>query len=86
MKRINQKHDVMINTHYTPINSNAEQGEVTQHYTNVSNVYFYKRQIINDQEVFIKIELDKQIILDLADEINKIEKEVISKPYDNLPF
>jgi hypothetical protein len=86
MKRLNQKHDVVIDTYYTPINTNAEQGEVTHHYTYVSNVYFYKRQIINDQEVFIKIEIHKEMILDLAAEINKIEKEVVNKPFNNLPF
>ncbi len=85
MKRINQKHDVVINIHYTPIND-VEQGELTHHYTNVSDAYFYKRQFIQDQEVFIKVEISKQMILDLADEIREIEKEVIQKPYDSLPY
>jgi hypothetical protein len=86
MKRINQKNDVVIDTYYNPVNTNAEQGEVTEHYTVVSCAYFYKRQYIQEQEVFVKIELTKQMILDIADEIRAIEKEIVKVPYDYNPF
>lgn len=82
MKRINQKHDVVINIYYKPVFTNASVGDIEDHYTYVNSVYFYKRQFIQDQEVFTKVEMTRQMILDLADEIREIEKEIIKKPYE----
>ena len=86
MKKISQKHDVVINTYHNPVNTNPEHGEITEHYTIVSGAYFYKRQYINEQEIFIKIELSKQMILDIADEIIETEKEIVKIPYVYNPF
>lgn len=86
MKRFSKKQDVVITTEHYPLISNAEKGDVIHHNTSVDCVYFYKRQFIQEQEVFIKIELSKQMILDIADEIKDIEKEIIEKPYNGIDF
>ena len=46
MKRINQKHDVVINIYYKPVFTNASVGDIEDHYTYVNSAYFYKRQFI----------------------------------------
>ena len=71
---------------FKPQVDKAKQGDIIPHKKTVSKVYFYQRQFINDQEVFIKIELPKEMILDLSDKIQDIESQIVEMPFDELPF
>ncbi len=85
MKIFIEKHEAVIDGWFKATKE-AKQGEIIPHQKTVSKVYFYQRQYINEQESFVKIELTKEMILDLSDSIKSIESEVVEMPFDNLPW
>lgn len=85
MKVFNEKHDAIIPYWLRP-NVDAKNGESVPHTKVVDRVQFYYRQIINEQEVFLKIELSKDFILDLSDQIQDIQGQIVMAQIDNLPF
>ena len=86
MKVFDEKHEVIIDCWFKPKVNNAKQGDIIPHQKIVSRIEFYHRQFINDQEVFVKIQLTKEMIRDLSDKIQGIESEVVEMPFDDLPF
>lgn len=85
MKIFIEKHEAVIDGWFKPTKE-AKQGEIIPHHKTVSKVYFYQKQYINEQESFAKIELTKEMILDLADNIKAIESEVVEMPFDEMPW
>lgn len=86
MKVFEEKHEAVIDVWFKPQVNKAKQGEVIPHKKTVSKVQFYQRQFFNDQEVFLKIELTRDMILDLSDKIQDIESQIVQMPFDELPF
>jgi hypothetical protein len=87
MKIFNQKHEAIIDVSFTPKKDNAKEGEVIPHGKRVDRVFLYHPHYIGDQVCYIKIEISKQMIFDLADQIQDIESEIIERPYDgDLPW
>lgn len=62
-------------------NPMAKIGQVIKHNETVLFASIYKRQFINDQEVYLKIDISRDLILDLAKEIESIEANVIEKEF-----
>ena len=87
MKLFLEKYETVLEGWYSPQVESPKQGEVVPHKKQVSKAYFYQRDFINDQEVFKRIELTKQMIVDLYNEIAKVENEVEDMPfYNDLPW
>lgn len=86
MKVLEEKHEAVIDVWFKPQVDKAKQGDIIPHRKTVNKVYFYQSQFINDQEVFLKIELTKEMILDLSIKIQDIESQVVEMPFDELPF
>lgn len=86
MKVFEEKHEAVIDFWHKPQVDKAKQGDIVPHKKTVTKVYFYQRQFINDQEVFLKIELTREMILDLSDKIQDIENQIVEMPFDELPF
>ena len=86
MKVFEERHEAVIDVWFKSQVDNAKQGEVIPHKKMVSKVHFYQRQFINEQEVFLKIELTREMILDLSDKIQDIESQIVEMPFDDLPF
>lgn len=86
MKVFVPKHEAVIDLFLKPQVKKANQGEIVPHKKVVTSVYFYNRHCINDQDVYIKVELSRDMILDLADEIRDIDGQIVESEFDNLPF
>lgn len=86
MKVFEEKHEAVIDVWFKPQVDKAKKGDIIPYKKTVSKVHFYQRQFINDQEVFLKIELTKEMILVLSDKIQDIESQVVEMPFDELPF
>jgi len=85
MKKYNEKNDVIFDCYFMP-KIKAEEGEKVPHETKVQKVFFLYPQFINGQESFIKIEMPKEMILELAAEIRVIETEIVDLEYSELPW
>jgi hypothetical protein len=86
MKIFVEKHEAVIDGWFKPQVEKAKQGDVVPHRKQVTKVYLYQREFINDQEVYRKVELSKEMILELSDKIQDIESQVVEMPFDELPF
>jgi hypothetical protein len=81
MKKYSQKHEAIIESYFKPVDHNAKIGQVVKHNETVLFASIYKCQFINDQEVYLKIDISRDLILDLAKEIESIEANVIEKEF-----
>ena len=81
-----EKHNAIVKTYFNPKHQNANHGDEIPHTEIVSSVEVYSRHIINDQEVYTKIVLSKEMICDLHEKMLKIEEKIVIRPYDALPF
>lgn len=86
MKVFEEKHETIIEFYFSPIANNPKSGDIIPHQKTVSRIYFYNRQFLDGQEVFVKIELTKEMILDLHNKICDIENQVVEMPFDSLLF
>ncbi len=86
MKIFVEKHEAVIDGWFKLQGEKAKQGDLIPHRKQVIKVYLYQREFINDQEVYRKIELSKEMILELAEKIQEIESQVVEMPFDELPF
>ena len=87
MKDYNKEHEVLIlSREYTF--TDVKEGVVAPHKKKVQTVkYYYDFRTGRDRREVIPIELTRGFILDLANQINDIEKEEYDKPYNaDLPF
>jgi len=85
MKKFNEKHEVIIDCYFTPT-VKAKEGEVSPHFTRVQGISFYQRHYNGDMESFVKVQITKDMILDLASEIAEIEKNVVNMKFTSLPW
>lgn len=90
-KFFNDKHEAILRTRVNPIlseNPKVKDGDTINHQTVVDDariyipVYSYEGVLLHH----IEYNLHRDLILDLAKQINEIEKEVVALPYRNLPF
>ncbi len=86
MKIFNDKHNVVIETYFSTTINGLKEGELAPHNQMVSSISFFAPHHIGEQEVYKKIYLTKDMILDLADHIKKIETGTTIIPFSNLPF
>jgi len=84
IKDYSQKHEVTINVTISPISNDAKG--LTEHRKKVSSIEFYKRAWINDQEVFLKVEVGRSMIEDIFEQIQEIEMQTIMAESSDLPF
>jgi len=85
-KEFNEKHDAIVSLYYSPKTTNPKDGEVIPHGKIVTDVQFYQSSYLNDREVFQKITLSKQFIMELAEQIKEIESQEKDLVYKELPF
>ena len=81
-----EKHNAIVKTWFKPKHQNAKHGDEIPHTETVSSVEIYQRNIINDQEIYTRIVLSKEMICDLHEKILQIEENIVIRPYDELPF
>ena len=89
MDILNSNHDAIIHVYQKPIakESTLKDGEITPHEQRVNKVSFLKERFADPiGSYWLKIEVDKKAILELAEQIKKIESEQVDAHYDNLPF
>jgi hypothetical protein len=86
MKYYNLKHSTTIYVNQIPESSSAKEGQLESHLQKVSSIEFYESNKFDNSESYIKVCIDRDMILEIADQIRKIESEVVVKKYDNLPF
>ena len=84
MKDYNQKHEVTINVTTSPIDKDAKG--LTEHRKNVSSIEFYKPAWINDQEVYLKVEIGRSMIEDIFKQIQDIELQTVMSDTQDFPF
>ncbi len=85
MKEFSKKQDVIIDYYYSPT-VNAKDGEIVPHKKKVQKLIMFVPQYVNEQELFIKVELNREMILELAAEIAVIEQTVIDMEFESLPW
>jgi hypothetical protein len=85
-KEYNEKHDAIVSLYYSPKAINPKEGEIVPHGKIVRDVQIYQSGYINDREIFNKVFLSKEFILDLAKQITEIESQEKDLVYSNLPF
>jgi hypothetical protein len=86
MKVFDEKHEAIFNVYFRPKGEKLKRGEVVPHQKKVKSVQFYVRQVINNQEVFIKQEFSPEKILEWAEIIKNIQLEFVEMPYDDIHF
>ena len=87
MKTFNDKHQTLIDIYLDPIAANPVEGEIVTHQKIVYNLHYFKQHFdINGNEMFLKIQLPRDFIIDLYNHIQQIESEKIDTIYHGLPF
>ncbi len=87
MKHFSQNHEAIIISSLLSNIPDAKEGEIVPHRHEVINVHFMHRHFINNQEVYLQINLDKTMIHELSAEIKVIENQITEKPFDyDLPW
>lgn len=88
MIEVNQNHNVLINYWTFCKDDQAKEGELALHKNQVSEMFYYEREFTGDgRERYIKIVLPRQMILDLAEDIRRIESQESMKILGHdLPF
>lgn len=82
-KYFNEKHDAIIKTQLHCIEKNKKYGEMADHSQKVENVTY---EYFNYNEKPKRVVLNRDLILDLADQIRDIESKIITTNKDDLPF
>lgn len=87
MKTILENGDVILN-HDTRVilKKDLKDGDITDHKGNVYNIEMYYNHHHNN---YVRVFLDKKMILELAEKIKTIEENVTMEAYfcnNNLPF
>jgi len=85
-KEFNEKHDAVITMYYYPKTKEAKEGDSVPHGKIVSGVQFYERVFNKEQRIFHEILLSKEFILELAEQIKRIESEEKFLEYNEVPF
>jgi len=84
MKTYNYNHDAVIEFNYFCIEKGKQDGELAEHQAKVAFVEKFIPDRLNDK--YIKLHLHRDMILQLAKQIEEIEKEIKLIPYDLIPF
>lgn len=86
MNHYNEKHDVKIICREFAKIKKPKQGEICEHGVSVAKISFFQRHE-RGKNKYRKIELPKDFIIDLYNQINTIESNIIQKEYEEgLPF
>ena len=85
MKEFNDKHEVIIEYYYQA-EKGAQEGQLAKHHKRVSKIYFYEKRIVNDMEVFNRVELSKDMITDIYRQVCEIELQTIERIFEDIPF
>ena len=85
-KEFNENHDAIVSLYYSPKAINPKEGEVVPYGKIVKDIQFYRGIYVNDIELFHKIILSKQFILEIAEQIKDIESQEIDMLYSDIPF
>jgi hypothetical protein len=87
MKTFVEKYETVIEFDLKPEATGAKEGEIVPHKKTVRCVYFFNQYVVDGRDVYAKVYLPKQMILDLFNEIQDIESQVLEKEIDpGLPF
>ena len=83
-KIYNERHDLIIEYGHSSVSKDGKEGEVVPHNRVVTEIYFFDRVGGKDYK---RIELKREIILDLAKQIQEIESKLELLPFTPpLPF
>ena len=87
MKYYNLEHSTTIYVDQSPESKSPQEGQLESHTQRASMIeYFQPCYLGNSEPTYVKVGISRDMILELADQIRKIESEVIIKEYENLPF
>lgn len=82
-KYLNEKHEVIISTEMRPVKQANQDGVIVEHKQIITNIKFY----LGYGDTKREINLSKQFIIDLAEQIKELEsirEDMIQD--ENLPF
>lgn len=83
--KYNEKHGTKFSISYSP-KIECNNGDLVPHTQKVFELSFFREIRLNELDLYEKIILPRDFILDLAKQIEEIEKEEIEMVYDTLPF
>ncbi len=88
MKHFNEKHEAILTSKLQLIDNHLSpaEGEVVPHKHSVQHVEFYTPHNVGEGEMYIRVFMNKEMVMELAKQIEKIEAEEVQHPFDNLPF
>ena len=88
MKDFNTKHEAIIESRLIVNDTNPKGGQVYLHNNVVDSAYFFQPNYVDNAILsYTKVWLSKELILDLAEQIQQIEKRTIETEYfPPLPF
>lgn len=87
MKTILEKQDVIIKSEWTPKTypKDLKDGDLIDHFNKVKECYFF--HYIGEDMKLVRVDLDKEMILELAEKIKSLESEIEKFQYSSeLPF
>ncbi len=83
MKEFNVTHNAILTSEETPAILNPKSGEKCNHYNKVNEIEFYYK---TSEYNFSQIKLSRDFIIDLANQIKRIESDLFEREYIDLPF
>lgn len=82
-KIYNEKHDVLINTYLQPNEPNPKNNTTVPHQIQVSSIEMF---MPNYHGQYINVKLNRNLILDIAAEIERLEKQEVMHVFIDMPF
>lgn len=90
MKSFNETHEAIITSGWVEVEvpKGTKEGDLIPHQKRVDRIKMYEPTFDRDglPAGFQEICLTRQFIIDMYEEITKLESEVKNMPYDTLPF
>lgn len=83
MRKYNEKHEATINYEFEILESNPKDGQMANYQAKVGKIEIY-HQI--KQNKYVKLNLSRDLIVDLFNQITEIELELDKKIYMDLPY
>lgn len=85
MKKYVEKHEAVIDAALSPM-MQGNNGDIVPHKPLVNNIIWYMNYYTEQGEQTKRIFLTRDMIVDLYNEIQELEKLEVPAPIDSLPF
>ncbi len=88
MKTYNEEHDVIIESQWfpTPDKKTIHDGDIVPHHQTVSNIYFFQPHHTKNGIVYTRVDIHKNMLINLVAQIEKIESESKDMELTDIPF